>query len=410
MEQITIARPAPPLPARPAARALHEAGPRRTGAPYEAEIPRPEHPRPDFQRDTWINLNGRWRFTFDPRNLGEQQRWYRVPHPAVATYTGEVTSPVEDPFGGEIIVPFPWESRLSGVCDPSYKGAAWYQRSIVVPAEWASLEPPPPSPAAAGGDTARASSDGTGAVRLTGRREVRWRLRPYLCFGAVDWNAKVWINGRFVMEHDGGYTPFCADISRFVRPGVPATLTVRAYDACDADTPLGKQVEEWYTHSGGIWQTVWLEGRPAAYLARLQSTPHLEPDHSSARACFALTIDGTALTTPGAYQLTLQADDGSFPAVSQSVTVPAGGQASLTLEVPVPQPHLWSPEDPHLYPCTLRLQAEEPPGAAGKGATASAAGAVDEVHTYFGLRRISTGRWEGRPYEYVLLNGQPLYL
>src|SRR5581483_9033815 len=148
MEQITIARPAPPLPARPAARALHEAGPRRTGAPYEAEIPRPEHPRPDFQRDTWINLNGRWRFTFDPRNLGEQQRWYRVPHPLVATYTGEVTSPIEDPFGGEIIVPFPWESRLSGVCDPSYKGAAWYQRSIVVPAEWASLEPAPPSASA----------------------------------------------------------------------------------------------------------------------------------------------------------------------------------------------------------------------------------------------------------------------
>src|SRR3954447_19994238 len=85
-----------------------------------AEAPRPEHPRPDFQREGWLNLNGRWRFSFDPYNEGEQQRWYHVPHPIVAARFGE-SSPIEDPFGAEIVVPFPWESRLSVVFEPRYK-------------------------------------------------------------------------------------------------------------------------------------------------------------------------------------------------------------------------------------------------------------------------------------------------
>ena len=96
---------------------------------------------------------------------------------------------------------------------------------------------------------------------------------------AVDWSARVWVNGRFVTEHEGGYTPFEVDLSRYVRPGQIVTLTVRVWDACDADTPLGKQTEEWYTHSGGIWQTVWLEARPSA---------HLVPFHLFLPMCRAL--------------------------------------------------------------------------------------------------------------------------
>src|SRR5262245_60607085 len=177
-------------------------------------VPRPEHPRPDLRRDEWRNLNGTWRFSFDVHNRGEQQRWYRLPHPDVAARTGEISAHGEDPFVAQIVVPFPWESRLSGVADPAYKGAAWYQRVIEAPPEWA--DPGPRRPGA------------------------RWRRRPYLCFGAVDWNAKVWVDGRFVTEHDGGYTPFAVDLARYLRPGRPATLTVRVWDACDADTLLGK--------------------------------------------------------------------------------------------------------------------------------------------------------------------------
>src|SRR5207245_2859508 len=99
-----------------------------------ALVPRPEPPRPDFMREPWINLNGRWRFALDPQNIGEQQRWYRVPHPRLGSSAGAL---VEDPFGGMIVVPFPWESRLSEVGDTDYKGAAWYQRVIEIPAPWA---------------------------------------------------------------------------------------------------------------------------------------------------------------------------------------------------------------------------------------------------------------------------------
>ena len=340
------------------------------------ETPRPEHPRPDFQRDRWINLNGRWRFSFDPQNVGEQRRWYRVSHPTAASRLGEVNDVVEDPFGAEIIVPFPWESRLSQVNDPNYKGAAWYQRAIEVPAEWNGL-------------------------------------RPYLCFGAVDWSARVWVNGRFAVEHDGGYTPFEVDLSRFVKPGIPVTLTVRVWDACDADTPLGKQVDEWYTHSGGIWQTVWMEARPAVHLQRAHVTPHL----GAGRADFSVTIASPAEMADSECTLTIESVGGLFPTVERTIALEER-QTTALVEVEVPSPRAWSPEDPFLYDCVLTLQSrgtlrspeppsQLPPSGARRG---QAPEPPDVITTYFGLREVTSQRWENRPYEYVFLNGEPVYL
>ncbi|CAA9292764.1 MAG: GH2 [uncultured Chloroflexi bacterium] len=396
------------------------------------DIPRPEHPRPDFRRDDWINLNGHWRFSFDPQNVGEQMRWYHVSHPVAASHLGEVTDPVEDPFGADIVVPFPWESRLSEINETGYKGAAWYQRAVEVPRDWAerparatggtggngAAEPPADiaDPAGPGGlgvamAAARAGADLVGAPTeprpnggepsgnpgTPGRRAgrgVSWRLRPYLCFGAVDWSARVWINGRFVAEHDGGYTPFEVDISRFVRPGVPVTLTVRAWDATDADTPLGKQTEEWYTHSSGIWQTVWIEGRPAAHLTRAHVTPHLE----AGRADFSFTIAAPPELTGRGCVPSIESADGLFPAVERRLTL-EDRRTDTLIDLPVPNPRAWSPEDPHLYDCvvTLRLSHE------GREL-------VDTVNTYFGLRTISSARWDNRPYDFVFLNGEPVYL
>src|SRR5437660_1475119 len=91
-------------------------------------IPRPEHPRPDFLRQPWQNLNGRWRFAFDPRNIGEQKRWHRVPHPAAVTPAPVLVQSsmsvlsIRDPFADEIVVPFPWESPLSSIGNTEYKG------------------------------------------------------------------------------------------------------------------------------------------------------------------------------------------------------------------------------------------------------------------------------------------------
>jgi beta-galactosidase/beta-glucuronidase len=120
-------------------------------------VPRPEHPRPDAFRPDWVSLNGPWDFAFDPRNLGEQLRWYRP------TRAGTP----EDQFELSITVPFPWESKLSGVSSPEYRGAGWYRRRIEIPADW-----------------------------------LQRGLRPILHFGAVDWSAKVWVNGWFASEHD----------------------------------------------------------------------------------------------------------------------------------------------------------------------------------------------------------------
>src|SRR4051812_36135044 len=123
-----------------------------------AEIPRPEHPTPDAVREHWANLNGRWEFRFDPGDEGRQAGWFR---------------PDAEGFDRTIVVPFGWESELSGVHE--VKGApkvGWYRRTFTVPDDFPK------------GD------------------------RVWLRFGAVDDRADVWVNGRHVAEHEGGYTPF----------------------------------------------------------------------------------------------------------------------------------------------------------------------------------------------------------
>ncbi len=359
----------------------------------ERSFPRPEHPRPDFVRQPWINLNGTWRFTFDPQNVGEQKRWHRVTHPDLKTQPGILNS---DPFGDHIVVPFPWQSALSGIGETEYKGAAWYQRTLTVPENWANADAksgPGDARGLPGVEESATSETAAGA-------NVVWRIKPYLCFGAVDWSAKVWINGRFIGEHVGGYTPFELDISRYVRPGKPVTLTVRAYDACDADTLLGKQTEEWYTPSGGIWQTVWLEGRAPAHIAHIHVTPLTE----TCEALFSVSVAGVE---GRAYRVTVTSPDGQFA----DAVMDAKGPRQLLVGVHVPEPRLWSPEHPHLYDALVRLTVWDEDAEKAQAKTPENAACLpDEVVTYFGLRTVARGRWKDNPYEYVLLNGEPVYL
>jgi hypothetical protein len=310
---------------------------------------RPEHPRPTLKREPWLNLNGQWRFAFDPELIGEQERWYLA-------HTRRARKPVAglrgEPMMLTINVPYPWESLLSGVARPAYKGAAWYEREFTVPAEWHGLQ-------------------------------------PYLIFGAADWQARVWLNGRLVAEHDNGYLPFAIDLSPYLQPGETATLTVRAFDVADAATLLGKQVPAWYTHSSGLWQTVWLEGRAATHLEAVR----IEPDLKQAQATVKLRL---RVAEAGRYQLRVAALDEAFPAVEISAELAAGQQA-LSLTVPVPEPRLWSPESPHLYELAVEVKP------AGNSPT-------DRVTTYFGMRQIGRGSWAGNAYEVILLNGEPIYL
>ncbi len=192
-------------------------------------IPRPEYPQPQFQREPWINLNGPWDFEFDDGNRGLAEDW----------------AAGGKNFSLRITVPFCFESARSGIGDTSFHPWVWYRRGIAIPDGW------------------------------KGRRIL-------LHFGAVDYRAMVWVNGRLAGRHEGGNTPFQFDITDLVKPGANA-ITVRAEDPpTDRYIPRGKQYWElksasiFYTRTSGIWQTVWLEAAGDSYLARVRITPSLD--------------------------------------------------------------------------------------------------------------------------------------
>ncbi len=301
-------------------------------------LPRPEHPRPDFHRDPWINLNGLWHFKFDENLVGEGLRWHQ---------TGTVSR-----SGSAIVVPFPWESRLSGQGRTDFKGAGWYERDITVPAEWAGLE-------------------------------------PILHFGAVDWEARVWVNGRLVAEHANGYLPFACNLREVAAPGDTVRLTVRAFDIADASTLVGKQVPRWYTHSSGIWQTVWLEGRGSSHIKEMPIVPDLE--HMQARILAAVEAP-----TGSRARFALSSPQGLFETVGWE-RVMADGHANPEVEISIPNARLWTPDDPFLHEVVGTLHIE------GQGE-------VDRVSTYFGMRSFGREQWGDNPYEYLTLNGKPIYL
>ena len=180
-------------------------------------IPLPEHPRPDFARAQWLNLNGRWRFAFDPQNSGEREGWPSRGLPA----------------GREIVVPFSWGAPLSGVPDSGDIG--WYARAITIPDSW------------------------------HGRR-------VFLAFGASDWKTTAWLDGQRLGEHQGGYTPFSFELPH-ARPGESRRLVVRVDDTPHAFKLEGKQG---YGKARGMWQTVYLEARGSDPLEFVHFTPHAD--------------------------------------------------------------------------------------------------------------------------------------
>ena len=177
-------------------------------------IPLPEHPRPDFERAEWLNLNGRWRFAFDARDGGVNAGW---PERGI-------------PAGHEILVPFSWGAPLSGV--PDSASLAWYERSITVPNGW------------------------------RGRR-------VFLVFGASDWRTTAWLDGQKLGQHQGGYTPFAFELSR-ATPGSPQRLVVRVDDT---PHPFKLEGKQGYGAAHGMWQTVYLEARGGDPLEAVHFTP-----------------------------------------------------------------------------------------------------------------------------------------
>lgn len=267
-------------------------------------IPRSEHPFPQFMRDTWINLNGEWQFEVDSGKSGAERKLFEA-----------------QSLSGVITVPFCPESELSGIGNKDFMDCVWYKRKVTLPENFA------------------------------GKRVI-------LHIGACDYLSTVWVNGAEVGEHRGGYISFSFDITKYLKDG-ENDITVRAADENRKGTqPAGKQSNNYnsygcfYTRTTGIWQTVWLEAVPEAYIIS---------------AKYYTKIDGTVridAKTKNAYGKTLTA---AVDGVSQSAVV-TGEHTEITLKIN--EPKLWAPGEPNLYDLTLTL-------------------GDDVVQSYFGIREIS---------------------
>ena len=299
------------------------------------------YPRPQMVRPRWVDLTGEWEFDY-----GEA--------------ADEASSRPREQFGRTIVVPFPPESRASGLGDTGYHPVVWYRRSVT-------------------------AEDVAG----TGRRDGD---RLLLHFGAVDYRADVWAGGQHVGYHEGGHTPFTVDVSE---AGCDFDVVVRAEDdPLDLEQPRGKQDWQpaphiiWYQRTTGIWQPVWMEAVSPQHLNWLGWTTEV--------ACAEVTLSyETALTPePGtAVRVSLTLGDSRLADVTAAVAS-RRGDVKLVLDALANGQDLdrclWSPESPTLLDAVVRL--------------ISADGVViDEVASYVGLRTISASH--GR----LLLNGRPHY-
>lgn len=293
------------------------------------DVPRPEHPRPDRLREDWLNLNGIWTFAWDDEDRGRAEglsdgRDLRLP----------------------ILVPFCPESALSGINDEELHATCWYTRSFDLPAN------------------------------LQGRRLL-------LHFGAVDYEAEVWLNGEPLGKHVGGYDSFCFDVTGLVKPQ-GNRLSVRVHDDHTQDKPRGKQASErfpsgcLYMRVTGIWQTVWLEAVGDAYVADWALSADMQ-----GRVSLKAEIEGGA-----GRRLALRLLLDRQEVASERAGV-KNGQAAL--DFTVSEPLLWSPQSPTLYDVELVLL-----DAAGQQ--------LDKVSTYLGFRSIETVG------DKTLLNGEEFFL
>ena len=299
-------------------------------------IPLPEHPRPDFERPQWLNLNGYWSFTFDEALA------------STALAQNNISA-----LDRRILVPFSWGSKLSEVPD-STELVGWYGRQINVPKEWKGK-------------------------------------RVFLIIGASDWETTVWMNGREMGRHQGGYTPFECELTD-VKFGDPQQLIIKADDSPGEGwvegNPFGhpKQsvhlyAKQEYGEVHGIWQTVYLEARGENFIRSL----HFSPDVDNSQVKVDVTLD-----TPAAQGTTFRLD---FKTGNQKpFTTDIGGKDHASFTIPLTDQHLWSLDDPFLYEVTASLADE------------------DHVDSYFGQRKVGVAKLPGTDYSYVALNNKPVYL
>jgi len=289
----------------------------------------PEYPRPQMVRQAWKNLNGLWDYAVRPAAEPQPSAW-----------------------DGQILVPFCIESALSGVKKEFRPGQRlWYRNAVDVPKAW------------------------------RGQRVL-------LHFGAVDYDATVWVNGQKVGNHKGGYDAFTFDITDAVKPSGMQEIVVGVTDSTNTGMQaVGKQTlpdkrqgTHRYTPSSGIWQTVWLEPVSTVSIQRLKLMPDVDRRQLNVEVLLKGPGDGC--------DVELQAFDGTRRIAGVT------GKAGVPLALKIPNPKLWSPDAPFLYDLKANLLQN------GK--------VLDRVSSYFGMRKISLGR-DAQGMTRILLNGKAIF-
>lgn len=296
------------------------------GEDLDTDNPLPEYPRPQEVRDEWLNLNGPWEFA----SAGEGEE------PAFGI-----------PLQEEIIVPFPVESQLSGL--ERREDHMFYRRTIEVPEDW----------------------------------QIGDGQRLMLNFGAVDYQATVWVNGQQVTEHTGGYTAFSADITDALDGTGEQEIVVAVTDQTGNDQPKGKQTLNpggiMYTPNSGIWQTVWMEPVPDASIDAIVSTPDVDGSTVEVTAESSTAAEGSRV------EVSVTNDKGRTVARTRGVV-------NEPITVKLHRPTLWTPDNPYLYGLEVRLIDGD---------------STDEVDSYFGMRSIEVQQVGGFPK--LVLNGEPVF-
>ncbi|HEU0165570.1 MAG TPA: glycoside hydrolase family 2 TIM barrel-domain containing protein, partial [Thermomicrobiales bacterium] len=300
-------------------------------------------PNPQFARENRIDLTGEWHFAHDDADVGLRERWFAHP----------------ERIDRRIVVPYPPESRLSGIHDTNFHRVLWYARPLSV-------------------ETAESGA------------------HPLLHFGAVDYEASVWVDGNWVGSHTGGQTPFHFDIADALDPEVTEHwIVVRATDdPLDDEQPRGKQDWKesphviWYHRTSGIWQPVWLEHAPATHIESV----HWKFDAATWRVDFEVTLSGRAVDGT-MLRIDLEHEAVKLPSIATAVHGNrASGQIGLATshETMNSGQLMWSPSRPNLIGARLTLTTPDQPD--------------DEVLTYLGLRTVETSP------NRIRINGQPIFL
>ncbi|TBL81992.1 glycoside hydrolase family 2 protein [Paenibacillus thalictri] len=287
---------------------------------------RPEYPRPQLVREQWLNLNGMWEFEFDDNRIGDEEQW----------------GAGAKALSKQIQVPFAYQSKLSGIGETGFHDLVWYRRSFTIPSDW------------------------------SGQRIL-------LHFGAVDYAATVWVNGAQVAFHEGGHTPFQADITSALQQG-DNVLVVRAEDfSRDVTLPRGKQYWKedsasiFYTRTTGIWQTVWIEPAGKLHIHKIKFKPDIDKNEIQIRT---FLNQAPAAGSKVEARIDIRFKD----EYATSVTVNCRhAEETVTVGLHDFNDHglgrWWTPNKPNLYDVTITLLVD------GQKA--------DVLESYFGMRKIS---------------------